>query len=73
MVAAADAADVLLVVGAELGNSDMWQGMLAPSGHVVRIDVDEAMADVNISADTMLVGDAAVVLGAAGRRARRAG
>ena len=26
--AAADAADVLLVVGAELGNSDMWQGML---------------------------------------------
>ena len=40
VVSAADAADVLLVVGAELGNSDMWQGMLAPRGHVVRIDVD---------------------------------
>ena len=63
VVAAADAADVLLVVGAELGNSDMWQGMLAPRGHVVRIDVDASMADVNISADTMLVGDAAIVLG----------
>jgi acetolactate synthase-1/2/3 large subunit len=63
VVAAADAADVLLVVGAELGNSDMWQGMLAPKGHIVRIDVDASMVDVNISADTMLVGDAATVLG----------
>lgn len=63
VVAAADAADVLLVVGAELGNSDMWQGMLRPAGHVVRVDVDPAMAAVNLQADTMLVGDAAVVLG----------
>ncbi|MCZ3386224.1 MAG: thiamine pyrophosphate-binding protein, partial [Actinomycetia bacterium] len=62
VVGAADAADVLLVVGAELGNSDMWQGMLAPRGHVVRIDVDPAMANVNIKAGTMLCGDAAVVL-----------
>jgi acetolactate synthase-1/2/3 large subunit len=62
VVAAADAADVLLVVGAELGNSDMWQGMLTPAGHVIRIDIDPAMADVNIRADTMLVGDAATVL-----------
>lgn len=63
VVSAADAADVLLVVGAELGNSDMWQGMLRPRGHVVRVDVDPEMATVNLSADTMLVGDAAVVLG----------
>lgn len=63
VVAAADAADVLLVVGAELGNSDMWQGMLRPRGHIIRIDVDESMADINISADTMLVGDASTVLG----------
>lgn len=62
VVAAADDADVLLVVGAELGNSDMWQGMLAPRGHVVRVDVDAEMAEVNISADTMLVGDASTVL-----------
>jgi thiamine pyrophosphate-dependent acetolactate synthase large subunit-like protein len=63
VVSAADVADVLLVVGAELGNSDMWQGALRPHGHVVRVDVDPAMASVNLSADTMLVGDAAVVLG----------
>jgi len=62
VVAAADAADVLLVVGAELGNSDMWQGMLVPAGHVIRIDIDASMADVNIRADTMLVGDAATAL-----------
>lgn len=66
VVAAADAADALLVVGAELGNSDMWQGMLAPRGHVIRIDVDASMADINISADTMLVGDASTVLGQLG-------
>jgi acetolactate synthase-1/2/3 large subunit len=63
VVAAADDADVLLVVGAELGNSDMWQGMLSPQGHVVRVDIDAEMAAVNIEADTMLVGDAATVLG----------
>lgn len=63
VVSAADASDVLLVVGAELGNSDMWQGMLSPTGHVIRVDIDPTMADVNIAADTMLVGDAATVLG----------
>lgn len=62
VVAAADQADVLLVVGAELGNSDMWQGMLRPQGHVVRVDVDPEMAGVNLPADTMLVGDATEVL-----------
>jgi thiamine pyrophosphate-dependent acetolactate synthase large subunit-like protein len=62
VVSAADAADVLLVVGAELGNSDMWQGMLSPRGHVVRVDVDPTMANVNITADTMLVGDATTVM-----------
>ncbi len=62
VVSAADASDVLLVVGAELGNSDMWQGMLSPRGHVIRVDIDPAMASVNIEADTMLVGDSATVL-----------
>ncbi len=59
---AVDAADVLLVVGAELGNSDLWQRPAAPRGHVVRVDIDPRMADVNIDADTMLVGDAFRVL-----------
>jgi thiamine pyrophosphate-dependent acetolactate synthase large subunit-like protein len=63
VLAAADQADVLLIVGSEVGNSDLWQGMLAPRGHVVRVDIDPQMANVNVSTDTMLVGDAAAVLG----------
>ena len=61
-LAAADEADVLLLVGTEVGNSDLWQGMLNPRGHVIRIDIDPRMADVNVNADTMLVGDAAAIL-----------
>ena len=62
-LAAADAADVLVLVGTEVGNSDLWRGALSPTGHVIRVDVDPTMADVNVTADTMLVGDAADVLG----------
>jgi acetolactate synthase-1/2/3 large subunit len=63
-LAAADAADVLVLVGTEVGNSDLWQGALSPKGHVIRIDVDHRMSDVNVAADSMLVGDAAAVLSA---------
>jgi acetolactate synthase-1/2/3 large subunit len=59
---AVDGADVLLVLGAELGNSDLWQRPAAPRGRIIRIDVDEEMADVNVRADLMLVGDAFMVL-----------
>jgi acetolactate synthase-1/2/3 large subunit len=37
--------------------------MLSPRGYVIRVDVDAQMADINVRADAMLVGDAAVVLG----------
>ena len=59
---AASDADVLLLVGTEVGNSDLWLGTLSPRGHVIRIDVDPRMADVNVASDSMLVGDAATVL-----------
>jgi acetolactate synthase-1/2/3 large subunit len=58
----AESADVLLLVGTELGNSDLWQRPLRPRGHVLRIDIDERMRDVNVAADTFLHGDAATVL-----------
>lgn len=60
---AADDADVLVLVGTEVGNSDLWQGMLAPRGHVIRVDIDPRMATINVQANTMVVGDAAAVLG----------
>lgn len=56
------AADVLLVVGAELGGSDLWFGPVEPRGTVIRVDVDPAMADVNVTADLMLPGFAQVTL-----------
>jgi thiamine pyrophosphate-dependent acetolactate synthase large subunit-like protein len=59
---AAESADVLLLIGTELGNSDLWQRPLRPRGHVVRIDIDERMHDVNVAADTFLHGEAAAVL-----------
>ena len=67
-----DAADVLLLVGTEVGDSDLWGGVVAPgsagSRTVVRVDVDPAQMHKNVRADLPVVGDAAMVLA---RRARR--
>ena len=57
-------ADVLLVVGSELGESDLWRADLQPGGAVVRIDVDPAQAHANVVAEVALVGDAAATLAA---------
>ena len=60
-------ADVLLVVGSELGDSDLWGGTVEPgrAGErlVVRVDVDPAQLHKNVAADLPLLGDAATVLG----------
>ncbi len=53
---AVDRADALLVVGSELGNSDLWFGSPAPTGAVVRVDVDPRMADVNVACEVFLGG-----------------
>ena len=50
--------DVLLVVGSELGQSDVWAGPVPQPGAVIRIDVDPTMADVNLTSDVMLTGHA---------------
>jgi acetolactate synthase-1/2/3 large subunit len=56
-------ADVLLVVGSELGQGDHWTS-LAPSGHVVRVDIDPSQAHGNVAASVALIGDAAEILAA---------
>jgi acetolactate synthase-1/2/3 large subunit len=58
----ADGADVLVVVGSELGDSDLWGGSLSPGGTVLRIDVDPAQLQKNLRADVTLCGDAPAVL-----------
>ena len=59
-------ADVLVVVGSELGDSDLWGGVVAPGAGgartVVRIDLAQAQMHKNVTADVAVVGDAAVVL-----------
>jgi acetolactate synthase-1/2/3 large subunit len=56
--------DVLLVVGSELGDSDLWGGVVQPSGPVIRIDVDAAQLHKNVRADVPILADAATALGA---------
>lgn len=57
------AADVVLVVGCELAESDAWTTEPLVTGRVVRIDLDPGQRDLNApAADVMLVADAATAL-----------
>ena len=60
--AAADS-DALLVVGTELGDSDLWDGQIRAST-VIRCDIDAAQLNKNCAADHALLGDAATTLAA---------
>ncbi|MFF2388196.1 thiamine pyrophosphate-binding protein [Agromyces sp. NPDC058104] len=57
-----NAADALLVVGAKLGEAELWGGVIAPAGAVIRIDVLESQLHKNLAADLGLVGHADDVL-----------
>jgi thiamine pyrophosphate-dependent acetolactate synthase large subunit-like protein len=54
-------ADVLVVVGSDLGQSDHWS-TLEPEGFVVRVDVDPAQAHGNVPAGVALIADASLAL-----------
>ena len=54
-------ADVLIVVGSDLGQSDHWS-TLEPEGFVVRVDIDPAQAHGNVAAGVALVSEARVAL-----------
>jgi hypothetical protein len=60
--AAADS-DALLVVGTELGDSDLWEGQIR-GRTVIRCDIDPVQLDKNCPADYALLGDAATTLAA---------
>lgn len=53
--------DVALVVGSELGDSDLWGGTIA-SGTVIRLDIDPGQLNKNVAAGIPLLGDAAGTL-----------
>lgn len=56
--------DVLLVVGSEVGDSDLWGGAITPSGQTIRIDIDASQSNKNLTATLPIVGDAGTVLAA---------
>jgi thiamine pyrophosphate-dependent acetolactate synthase large subunit-like protein len=60
--AAADS-DALLVVGTELGDSDLWEGRIR-GRTVIRCDIDRAQLNKNCPADHALLGDAATTVAA---------
>lgn len=60
--AAADS-DALLVVGTELGDSDLWEGQIR-ARTVIRCDIDPAQLNKNCPADHTLLGDSAATLAA---------
>ncbi|MGE2716717.1 thiamine pyrophosphate-dependent enzyme [Mycolicibacterium litorale] len=60
--AAADS-DALLVIGSELGDSDLWEGEIR-GRTVIRCDIEAAQLDKNCPADHRLLGDAAATVAA---------
>lgn len=57
-------ADVLLVVGAKLGEAELWVDALEARGRVVRIDLLESQIHKNQKADIGIVADAAQAVAA---------
>lgn len=55
--------DVLLIVGSELGDSDLEAATLETRGKVIRVDIDAAQLDKNLKAGCAIQGDAREVLG----------
>jgi thiamine pyrophosphate-dependent acetolactate synthase large subunit-like protein len=55
-------ADVLLAVGTELSESDLWVPDFVPRGQVVRVDIDARQLHKNAPATVALLGDAAATL-----------
>ncbi len=56
------AADGVLEVGTELGDSELWGQVVSPHETVVRVDIDPAQRDKNLLATHPLIADAAAVL-----------
>lgn len=55
-------ADVVLAVGTELGESDLWRRSLPLSGEVIRVDIDPAQLEKNADAAITVLGDARHVI-----------
>ena len=61
-----ESCDVVLAVGTELGESDLWGPPLELSGKLVRVDIDPAQAHSNNVAAVAVIGDAGAAIEAIG-------
>lgn len=57
-------AEVLLVIGAKLGDAELWVDRLDADGTVIRVDILETQIEKNQPADLGLVGDAKAIVSA---------
>ncbi|WP_111718951.1 thiamine pyrophosphate-binding protein [Homoserinimonas sp. OAct 916] len=54
--------DAVLIIGSKLGEAELWGGVIAPAGTVIRIDVLESQMQKNVSSDISLLGDSAAIV-----------
>ncbi|HEY6397840.1 MAG TPA: 5-guanidino-2-oxopentanoate decarboxylase [Solirubrobacteraceae bacterium] len=54
--------DVVLAIGTELAQSDLWDGPLQLRGRLIRVDVDPSQAHRNARAEIALIADAAMAV-----------
>lgn len=52
------AADALLVIGAKVGEAELWGNDIMPAGRVIRVDVDPSRLQTNLRADIAIAADA---------------
>lgn len=54
--------DALLIVGAKIGEAELWGGVIQPDAPVIRIDILASQGHKNVASDLVLVGHAQAVV-----------
>ncbi|MEO7373396.1 MAG: thiamine pyrophosphate-binding protein, partial [Terrimesophilobacter sp.] len=54
--------DSVLIIGSKLGEAELWGGVIAPQGTVIRIDVLPTQMQKNVLSDISLLGDSAAIV-----------
>ncbi|HEY8281729.1 MAG TPA: thiamine pyrophosphate-binding protein [Leifsonia sp.] len=55
-------ADAVLIVGAKVGEAELWGGVIAPQAPVIRVDILAGQGQKNVASDIVLVGHAEAVV-----------
>lgn len=54
--------DAVLIIGSKLGEAELWGGVIAPAGTVIRIDILDSQLNKNVASDIGLVGDSSMIV-----------